>query len=108
MQALARDFEIADEEGVLEFLERYPSVPPLLLETREAVRRFFGEDQVRLDVFRDPECPEDEKLLVNVLLHAGPREALELLDRFDDEWWTKRRQGLEVPILVSLALQKRV
>ena len=54
MSALARDFDVVDEEDVLAFLERYPSLPPLLFETREAIRRFFGDNRVRLEDLLGP------------------------------------------------------
>jgi hypothetical protein len=106
-EALTRDYEIVDPDDVFAFLERFPELPPLLPEIRDAIRRYFGDDRVTLSIFRDPECPEYERLHANVLLYAAPREALQLLDQFD-EWWLRKRQGPDLPILVNIALQRRV
>jgi len=108
MRALMRDFDIVDEEDVLAFLERYPSTPALLGEIRDAIRRYFGDDRVGLGVFRDPEWPDDVKLVANVLTYATPRQALDRIDRFDEEWWLKKRRDLNSPVMVSFALQRRV
>lgn len=42
---------------ILTFLEHHPHVAPLLFDIRSNIRRFFGEDPARLDMFYDPEWP---------------------------------------------------
>jgi hypothetical protein len=105
MNALAREFEIVDEEDVLAFLARHPTTPSLLGEIREAIRRFFGHDQVKLGVFRDPEWPDDDpELFVYVQSHRDAREALAHLKRFDRDWWLAKRAESSVPVVVTMHL----
>jgi hypothetical protein len=106
---LGRDYQITDEEEILAFLERYPAVAPLLFEIRSNIRKFFGDDRVRLEMFYDPEWPEDgPKLVVNIQTSNGPREALDRLHEFDDEWWIKKHSESRFPLLVTIELVRRV
>ena len=103
-----RGYELEDEDDILDFLRRYPTLIPLLREIREAIPKFFGEEAVTLEVSRDPEWPEDERLVANIQTHFGPVEALDHLKRFDREWWLAKRKDVDAPILVSIELVRRV
>lgn len=107
IRALAEDYYFADEADIVAFLERYPSTVSLLFEIRGAIRRFFGEDHVRLEVFRDPEWPDDAKLVVNILTYAPPRQTLDRLDQLDGAW-LEHHGKVEAPLIVSIALQRHV
>jgi hypothetical protein len=77
MSDLGRDYQLGDEADILTFLERYPAIAPLLFDIRSNIRRFFGDDPVRLEMFYDPEWPEDgPKLVVDIQTCADPMEAL--------------------------------
>lgn len=109
MSELRQEYEIADEAEILAFLERHPEVVPLLLETRDAIRRYFGEDAVRLTMSFDYEWPEEEpKLIAYILAPLGPHEALERLHQFDDDWWLKQTSETKALLLVSLLPIRRV
>lgn len=109
MSELRQQYEIADEAELLSFLERQPDVVPLLLETRGAIHRYFGEAAVRLIMSDDPEWPEAEPTLIAyILAPLGHREALERLNRFDDEWWIKQIDETKALLLVSILLIRRV
>ena len=105
MSELKRDYQMTDEEEILAFLERHPAVAPLLVDIRSNIRKFFGEDSVRLEMFHDPEWPEEEaELLVNIETHIDAMEALDRLHRFDDDWWIKKLTESRYPLIVSIAL----
>jgi hypothetical protein len=109
MSELSREYQIPDEEEILAFLERYPAVAPLLFDIRRNIRRFFDEDPVRLDMFYDPEWPEDgPKLVVNIQTHSASHEALDRLHQFDDAWWIKRHDAIDAPLMVSFEHALRV
>ena len=105
MSELKREFQISDEDETLAFLERHPTVAPLLFDIRSNIRRFFGEDPVRLDMFHDPEWPQDDpELVANIQTALEPKEALARLQKFDDEWWIKRLSETRPPLIVSILL----
>jgi hypothetical protein len=109
MSEIRRVYDISDEEEILAFLERHPEVAPLLHETRGKIRLYFGEDPVRLDIFYDPEWPEDgPKLVVNIQTHFASHEALDRLHQFVNAWWTKKRKDIDAPLMVSFEHTRRV
>ena len=109
LRELERDYQITDENEILSFLERYPTAAPLLFDIRTNIRRFFAEDPVRLDMFYDPEWPQDNpQLVVNIQTSLEPMEALARLHKFDDEWWIKHLSENRAPIIVSMLLVRHV
>jgi hypothetical protein len=109
LRDLGLEYQISDEEEILAFLERYPTAAPLLFDIRPNIRRFFSEDPVRLDMFYDPEWPQDDpELVVNIQTALEPIEALACLHRFDEEWWIKHLSKNRAPIIVSILLVRHV
>lgn len=105
MSELRRDYQLDDEDEILTFLERHPTVAPLLLDIRSNIRRFFGEDVVRLNLSYDPEWENDQpELFVNIQTRMSPQDALMRLKAFDTEWWLKKLTEAKAPIVVSLHL----
>jgi hypothetical protein len=59
-----------------------------LYEVHDQIRRIFGESivQIRLEHDRDPE--EDfEGLFITIETNLPVSQSLDLLERFDEEWW---------------------
>lgn len=109
MSELGRGYQLDDEEEIRAYLERYPPVAPLLFDIRSNIRRFFGDDPVRLEMFNDPEWPEDgPKLVVNIQTHYASGEALDRIHQFDQEWWFQNRKGMHAPLLVTFEHVRRV
>src|SRR5688572_20346740 len=102
MSELKREFQVSDEDEILAFLERHPTVAPLLFDIRNNIRRFFGEDPVRLDMFHDPEWPQDDPdLVVNIQTRYASHQALDRIRRFDNEWWLGKYKDIDAPLLVT-------
>ena len=88
---LAQGFQLTHEQEILGFLERHPTAASVLIEIRHAIRNYFGDDPVRLEVFHDPEWDseweaEDPDLFANIRTRVEPHDALTRLHRFDNEW----------------------
>ncbi len=76
------------QEEVLEFLERYPFLVSLLIETHSKIENYFElYPQVFLEVFTDPEAIDDRQLVASIRTNLTPNEVLDKLDRLDEEWW---------------------
>ena len=109
MSELAQDYQFDEEEDIIAFLGRYPDVAPVLLEIRSNIRRFFDQEEVRLEVFEDPEWPDDDPtLVVNIQTQFASGEALDRLHRFDREWWIVQLKTVDAPLLVSFEHIRRV
>lgn len=73
---------------VLRFLDVHPFLVLLLLEAYTKIGKHFGPyPQVFLEVVSDPEATDDRKLFAFIGTRLSPDEALDSLERFDEEWW---------------------
>lgn len=84
---LKRRFTIKNVE-VEQFLSKHSEILFPLLEASEEINRIFSRnaDELCLSFERDPE--EDFETLFVVIKTSLPSEkALELLEKFDEEWW---------------------
>ena len=80
-------YDFADEDEVTARLEEHPFLVPLLLEARGRLSAHFGpEAPVRIDLAFDP-TGEDRSLFARVVTDLPPREALDRLNAFAEEWW---------------------
>jgi hypothetical protein len=88
IQALERQYVFKDRDQVISFLENHPFLVSLLLEAYSKIETYFPEyPQVFLEVFTDPEVPDDTQLVASIKTNLSPDEALERLDSFDRKWW---------------------
>jgi hypothetical protein len=73
---------------VKEFLAAHPFLEPLLVEAYDKIGDYFGpQPDVVLEVVTDPEAIDDRELFVFIRTNLPPEEALDRLDRLDQEWW---------------------
>ena len=73
---------------VLQFLKMNRFLAPLLLEAYTKIGRHFGQyPRVFLEVIADPEANNNSQLFAFIGTSLSPDEALEMLDRLDEEWW---------------------
>ena len=80
-------YEFSDEDEVTARLEEYPFLIPLLEEARGYLAKHFGPDApVRIDPASDI-TGEDRSLFARVATDLPPRQALDRLNDFDEEWW---------------------
>ena len=85
---LKRIYHFTNPAEAERFLLAHGELIPYLFEIDKQIKRVFGESivDVCLEHASDPE--EDyEGLFVIVKTHLSPEEALDLLDKFDDEWF---------------------
>jgi hypothetical protein len=73
---------------VMSFIEDHPLLVPLLEEAYINIVRYFGPyPHVFLEVISDPEATNDRQLFAFIGTHLSPDQALNSLERFDEEWW---------------------
>jgi hypothetical protein len=90
-------YEISSNR-VASFLIKNDFLVDLLNEAVPKLQECFGDDvSVRLEVFSDPTATNNCELFARVLTKLSANDALDILDRFDNEWWSNassRSQGL--------------
>jgi transcriptional regulator with XRE-family HTH domain len=88
---------VVDEDDVGRMLQAEPDLAPLINEAAEQLLVFIPDARLSLKHLVDPDWDEGEELLLSVSTDLEVDEALEALNRFDQEWWFangRRARGL--------------
>jgi len=81
-------YTIENPIEVKSFLAAHHNLIDYLFVTNEQIERFFGDNALEISLKHDSDPEEDyEGLFVTVKTNLPPEESLDLLDRFDDEWF---------------------
>jgi hypothetical protein len=86
-QWLGQLYTFRQQAEVLRFLERFPFLVSLLLEAHGQVENYFPRSPVSLEVVADPEVADDCQLVLSIATDFAPDEAVDRLERFDEDWW---------------------
>jgi len=98
-------YSLQGKTAVIQFLDEYSFLIPLLLEAREKIDAYFPNPEISLEVITDPEAEGDYQLLASVSTNLTAEDAYRRLKEFDRAWWLDelgRSQGL---LCVSVKLQ---
>jgi hypothetical protein len=88
MEKLLELYAIAHPDSVASFLEDFPHLEPILTDAHEHLMKHFGMSVEALELsFEADEEADEEYLFVLVRSSLEPREALKIMDKFDDDWW---------------------
>lgn len=104
LRALGRFYHLKDPAEILRFLGKEGRLLPFLFRIYPPLRRCFGTRKMCLEVVADPEF-EDERLGVFVVLDGTADDALELLEKFDEEWWPEVPGWVERSLMVSVEFE---
>ena len=107
INVLAREYEIRNPSEVAKFLGKNKSLIDWLEEIPAEIRQHFGAGQkLILRFFLDPEDPTANCLHVRVPTKLETRTARELLDEFDENWWSENEINANFKIFVNLDFVK--
>lgn len=73
MEALEQLYTFRGRTEVLQFLNQYPFLVPVLLEAPDKIRHYFPDSQLFLEVDRDPEIIDWMMLVLSILMDLDPR-----------------------------------
>jgi hypothetical protein len=103
IELLAKAYQFKDYAVVRAFLNSNAFLILLLREAHNKIKSHFGFDtEIGLEVFTDPESDDGQKLFALIFTALPVDEALERLERLDQEWWldaitrAKERLNLDV------------
>lgn len=82
-------YEFRNELRVKEFLTANPFLPVGLMLAADAVRSYFPDAQLALDVYKDREDSTYQLLALRIITHKRYPGSREQMKRFRNEWWTK-------------------
>lgn len=96
------EYEIRDVERVTDFLFKNPALVDLLLEIPARIKEYFGENQkLVLSFWLDPEDPNWHHVQVLVPTKLGAKESVELMDKFDWNWWLDNLDKADSKLSIS-------
>jgi hypothetical protein len=98
-------YSLKGKAAVIQFIDEYSFLIPLLLEAREKLDVYFPNSEVSLQVIIGPETEGDYQLLAAVSTALTAEDAYRRLKEFDRSWWLDammRSQGL---LCISVKLQ---
>lgn len=85
---LERLYRLHDATQVRGFLRSHPHLVDVILEAYPHVQKHFGSNpEVVLEVVTDPEAEGSELLFAYILTSLPTKEALDRLDRLDEDWF---------------------
>jgi hypothetical protein len=87
LKQIEQYYQLPRREEVIQWLEQYPVLVPLLLEAHNKIGEYFADAQVSLEVVPDPEVIGYSQLIAFIITGAEPDEAIDQLERFDEGWW---------------------
>ena len=87
IEALKQLYTFRGYTEVLQFLEQYPFLVPVLLEAPDKIRHYFPDCQLFLEVSIDPEIIDYVLLVLSILMNLDPDEAVNRLHQLDKDWW---------------------
>lgn len=85
---LREQYEFRNRPVVKDYLESNPALFEMLRVARDKIAEYFGPETCAvLDVIKDNEVDDDERLFVFIQTTLGADEALDLLDELYERWW---------------------
>lgn len=67
IQSLEKVYSFRGKTEVLQFLEEYPFLVPVLLEGSDKIRHYFPNEKLEIEVHTDPEIIEDVQLFLSII-----------------------------------------
>ncbi len=81
-------YEFRDDAAVESYIEQHPSLSSVLTDAHDKIREYFGSDtHAVLDVIKDSEMDDHERLFVFVQTELSADDALDRLDELYEQWW---------------------
>ncbi|NER35560.1 MAG: hypothetical protein F6J93_16470 [Oscillatoria sp. SIO1A7] len=88
VETLEQFYSLPERAEVIQFIDKFPFLLPVLLEAPEKIRRYFPEEPLVLKVVRDPEIADYVQLVLSILTTLEPMEAVDRQNQLERYWWS--------------------
>lgn len=96
-------YEFRDDAHVESYIEQHPSLSSLLTDAHDKIRKYFGPDaHAVLDVIKDGEMDDRERLFVFIQTDLPVDEALDSLDELYEQWWLGALSGVRPKLSIDV------
>lgn len=86
IKALEHSYTLRGRDEVLQFVDKYPFLVPVLLEAPEKIGDYFPDSQLFLEVVPDAEVTDWVHLVLSILMKLDPDDAVDRLNQLDWNW----------------------
>ncbi|WP_449416561.1 hypothetical protein [Phormidium nigroviride] len=91
IEALEKVYSFRGKTEVLQFLEEYPFLVPVLLEGSDKIRHYFPNEKLEIEVHTDPEIIEDVQLFLSIITDDNTDDdidkALDQEEHLSKDWY---------------------
>lgn len=98
IESLEKLYSWREKKEVLEFLETSQFLIAILLEAPDKICHYFPEAQLFLECVTDPEGIDDDMLELAICMNLDPDEAVDKLNKFQDDWWLNLSDKIRQPL----------
>jgi hypothetical protein len=104
---IEKSYTLRNSAQVLEFIDKYPFLVPLLREAPEKINQYFPGAHLFLQVVIDPEgtYPEGtshDELFMIIATEMDSEESIERLWCLDEDWWLNASLGAQNKLEINL------
>ena len=87
IETLEKSYIFRDKAEVIEFINKYPFLLPVVLEAPVQISNYFPQQKLLLQVINDPEIPNYVHLVLSIILtDIDPDEAMDREDELRKNW----------------------
>jgi len=87
IETLEKSYIFRDKIEVIEFINKYPFLLPVVLDAPVQISPYFPEQKLLLQVINDPEIPNYFHLVLSIILtDLAPDEAMDREDELRKNW----------------------
>ena len=87
IETLEKSYIFRDKTEVIDFINKYPFLLPVVLEAPVQISNYFPEQRLLLQVINDPEIPNYVHLVLSIILtDLDPDEAMDREDELRRNW----------------------
>ncbi len=102
MVLLNSKYTLRNAKEVSDFLSDNKYLLPLLIEAHDRIRDYFPTEILFLEVATDPDEVGEKELVIYICTSQKPKEAVEKLDRLDENWWLDASTISESKLLIQV------
>ena len=103
VRGLQELYTFVNGEEIARFLRGSPFLAPLLVDAKQAARRYFPAAGLRLEVATDPEIAGATHLVLSITQDGSVDRALNRLRCFDEDWWLDQIHRAQGKLVITLA-----
>ena len=103
IEGLKQLYSLRDPTNVTAFLLAHDYLIAPLFQVYEQTRKLFGWHVIDIEMEYDRDPEEDfEGLFVTVETSLSPEESVDLMERFDNEWWLDMDERVRMAVTIMV------